>query len=387
MRIHYTFQGSTKTFDRETTQVVIGRPKPGVEVDLDLSPDDTVSRPHARLWMEDGHWWIEDLRSSHGTKVNQQDIRYSGKSLLQAGDVVEIGVTRLVVDVPAPPPKPETLPGIEIAAMHDAAAPQVAQLADAAAGVSKALARDAAGLNFVERLKVLCDLPLQVSNDRPLDELFEVVLDRLVKVIPGAIRAAVLLCDAGSGELLPRAFRSPGGTGPAVSETLARRSISERKGLLWLRGSQGDLSHSILINRIESGMYAPLLWGEQTFGVILVDNPQAGQPFLDDDLRFLVAVAQYTAAAVANHKLAEDLRRTVLIQERLLTSFSPKLRQTLLDRARHGRLRTGGERFGSDHSLLRHARLYAHRGGHGSGRRGGHAQRISARPHRAYPAA
>src|SRR5271157_2762485 len=120
MRIHHTLQGSSKTFDRDATQVLIGRPKPGVEVDLDLSPDDTVSRPHARVWMQDGRWWIEDLRSSHGTKVNDQEIRYAGQCPLQAGDVVEIGLTRLVVEVPAPPPKPATLPGIEIAAMHDA---------------------------------------------------------------------------------------------------------------------------------------------------------------------------------------------------------------------------------------------------------------------------
>jgi len=333
MRIHYTFQSTTKTFDRDASQVIVGRPKPGVEVDLDLTPDDTVSRPHARLWMEDGSWWIEDLRSSHGTKVNDREIRYSGKTALRAGDVVDIGVTRLVIELPAPAAKPATLPGIEIAAMQDAAA-----------GGAKALALDSGGSNFVARLKVLCELPLQISSDLPLDELFEVVLDRLVAVIPGAIRAAVLLVDTPSGELLPRAFRAPGGAGPAVSETLARRSIGERKGLLWLRGWEGDMTHSILVNRIESGMYAPLLWGEQAFGVICVDNPKAGQPFSDDDLRFLVAVAQYTAIAVANYRLAEDLRRTVLIQERLLTSFSPKLRQKLLDRARHGRLRTGGER-------------------------------------------
>src|SRR5579871_5582899 len=328
MRIHCTYNQATKTFDRDVTQVIIGRPKPGVEVDLDLTPDDTVSRPHARVWADDGRWWIEDLRSSHGTKVNSQEVRYGGKCPLKSGDVVEVGLTRLTmefpVELPAPAPRPVTLPGVEIAAMHDAGGSQVAQFSDAT------------GASFIPRL--------QLSSDQSLDTLFEVVLDRLVQVIPGASRAAVLLCEAGSGELLPRAFRSPGGSGPAVSETLARRSIAERKGLLWLRGSEAELSQSILINRIESGMYAPLAWGGQTFGVICVDNPQAGRPFLDDDLRFLVAVAQYTSIAIANNKLADDLRRTVLVQERLLTSFSPKLRQKLLERARNGRLRTGGER-------------------------------------------
>src|SRR5579871_5083767 len=135
MRIHCTYNQATKTFDRDVTQVIIGRPKPGVEVDLDLTPDDTVSRPHARVWADDGRWWIEDLRSSHGTKVNSQEVRYGGKCPLKSGDVVEVGLTRLTmefpVELPAPAPTPVTLPGVEIAAMHDAGGSQVAQFSDA----------------------------------------------------------------------------------------------------------------------------------------------------------------------------------------------------------------------------------------------------------------
>src|SRR5258708_5696839 len=241
-----------------------------------------------------------------------------------------ICVTTLRIDITSAPPKPDTLPGIEIAGMQDAMKPQ--------------FQTSAGDRQFADRLALLCELPLQMSADTPLDSLFETILARLVQVIPGAQRAAFLMCDPVSGELLPRAYVSPGGAGPAVSETLARRSIEEGKGFLWLRSQAGEASESILINRIESGMYAPLVWMDKAIGVLCVDHPQARTPFSNADLSFLVAVAQYAAMAVTNHNLAEDLRRTVRIQERLLTNFSPKLRQKLLDRARHGRLRAGGER-------------------------------------------
>ena len=58
MRIVYSYGGKESVFERDTSRVVIGRPKHGVAIDLDLSPDQTVSRPHARLWLEDGQCWI-----------------------------------------------------------------------------------------------------------------------------------------------------------------------------------------------------------------------------------------------------------------------------------------------------------------------------------------
>ena len=41
---------------------------------------------------------------------------------------------------------------------------------------------------------------------------------------------------------------------------------------------------------------------------------------------------------------AGRLRRSASLVERLLTNFSPKIRRKLLDKARQGRLRLGGEK-------------------------------------------
>lgn len=51
-------------------EVVIGRYNEKKEVHIDLSPDDSVSRIHARIWKNDGILYLEDLGSSGGTYVN-----------------------------------------------------------------------------------------------------------------------------------------------------------------------------------------------------------------------------------------------------------------------------------------------------------------------------
>ena len=61
--------------------------------DLDLTPDQIVSRPHARLWVAEGQHWIEDLSSRRGTQVNDEEIKGQGKRRLHAGDTIRIGDT------------------------------------------------------------------------------------------------------------------------------------------------------------------------------------------------------------------------------------------------------------------------------------------------------
>jgi hypothetical protein len=55
MRIVYSYQGKALVFNRETDQVIIGRPREGIVPDLDLTPDQTVLRPHARLLSPEVH--------------------------------------------------------------------------------------------------------------------------------------------------------------------------------------------------------------------------------------------------------------------------------------------------------------------------------------------
>jgi predicted component of type VI protein secretion system len=57
--------------------------------------DLTVSRRHARLVFRDGHWVIQDLGSTNGTRVNGVRV---GRCELQPGDDIDLGDERLRID-------------------------------------------------------------------------------------------------------------------------------------------------------------------------------------------------------------------------------------------------------------------------------------------------
>jgi adenylate cyclase len=99
-----------------------------------------------------------------------------------------------------------------------------------------------------------------------------------------------------------------------------------------------------LLSRSKAGMYVPLIWKGRVIGVACVDNSDGGTLFTSDDLRLMLAVAHYAAMAAMQHQLQSELRRNAELLARLLTNFSPKLRERLLSRAVHGRLRLGGEK-------------------------------------------
>ena len=71
---------------------VLGRPQ--------LNPDDVqMSQQHARIVIQGGLGWIEDLNSTNGTWVNHQ--RVAGWRLLRSGDQLKIGNSVCLVEVSA----------------------------------------------------------------------------------------------------------------------------------------------------------------------------------------------------------------------------------------------------------------------------------------------
>lgn len=58
-------------------------------------PDPYVSRRHARIFYKDGEWYIEDLDSTNGTIVNNEDIKGKGPIKLDDGSEIIIGLTVL----------------------------------------------------------------------------------------------------------------------------------------------------------------------------------------------------------------------------------------------------------------------------------------------------
>ena len=60
-------------------------------------PDETASLEHALIHLRDGQWWLEDLGSRNGTRLNDNAI--GEPSPVMAGDVIGVGRVKLKVEL------------------------------------------------------------------------------------------------------------------------------------------------------------------------------------------------------------------------------------------------------------------------------------------------
>lgn len=88
LQIRYQYDGEWKIKSLSKGPVIIGR-NDGVGIHVPSSSDMQVSRVHAKIWLENGKYWLEDLNSTNGTTVNSIEItdRYE----LREGDEIRIG--------------------------------------------------------------------------------------------------------------------------------------------------------------------------------------------------------------------------------------------------------------------------------------------------------
>jgi hypothetical protein len=80
-------------FPLNSAPVTVGR---GGQNDLVLTGDEFASARHARIELRRDGAWVQDLESTNGTFVNGS--RVTGAQRLDAGDVLRVGETDLVVE-------------------------------------------------------------------------------------------------------------------------------------------------------------------------------------------------------------------------------------------------------------------------------------------------
>jgi len=200
-------------------------------------------------------------------------------------------------------------------------------------------AEDLGNLNSVnQRLTLFYELPLQFGKETRLEALLQLVVERVVDVIPWAKRGAVLVKER-NGKLALKAHLPVGH--PAMSVTLAQRAMDQHSAFIWppVSLTKEQIPNSVGVYQIESAMYAPLMWRGETFGAVCVDNESAGT-FSGDDLRLLQAVAHHAAMAVANLELRKEGQEQMEVLNNMLKLVSPQIGERLKQR---GQVRLCGE--------------------------------------------
>jgi len=85
--------GEGNEFPLNSAPVTVGR---GGQNDLVLTGDEFASARHARIEVRGDGVWVQDLDSTNGTYVNGS--RVAGAQRLDAGDVLRVGETDLLVE-------------------------------------------------------------------------------------------------------------------------------------------------------------------------------------------------------------------------------------------------------------------------------------------------
>jgi len=338
MIIYYSIPPHTpERFESESDTIIIGRSqKDGQSIDLDLAMDEYASHRHARLTFENGQYWIEDLGSRNGTLVNGKSL--CEKTRLSPQSKLQIGETIITIPMEAAP---------VAATVIDQEVPEgtIINTDDVMTSLTKTERGEAFQMPAQEwrMLKAFNDLCQSIGKAGNLDTLDKVLVDQLKQAMSCAQRGAILMPDS-RGELLLKAHWPAGDH--SVSSTLSKRAYANREAFIWTAPSEAKTGpatpHSAVYFKVQAAIYAPLTIGEQTLGVICVDNYLSREAFSPVDLELLRAIAGQISVFLRDHVLREDLKRKETTRNNLMRQFSPESAKRVMDK--YGGLRGGGER-------------------------------------------
>ena len=182
------------------------------------------------------------------------------------------------------------------------------------------------------RLALLYELPLKFGEETRLDTLLQLIVERVVDVIPGAVRGALFIKDRRTDDL--RLKHALPIDNPSLSTTLAQKAMKRREAFIWpankaVKDDINAVPDSAVAHQIESAIYAPLLWKGDVLGIVCVDNCETCSAFKSDDLRLLQAIAHHAAMGVGQMQLQEDLREETRILNKYVKLVSPQLAERL----------------------------------------------------------
>ncbi len=292
--------------------------------------DRFLSRRHSRIFRRGEELLIEDLGSRNGTLVNGRPVRQA--TPLGPGDVIKIsGSVLTVLD-----PLAATVSGSPGSGHPGSGPPGSGQPALSGELPDHTILKSASGLlsdvaaggrgfrgeeevrRYAERLQLLNDVHRALGRSIELDELLELILERVFDHLRPE-QGAIFLKD--DGELVLAATRSlPGAEGEFVTSTSLQREVTEKGMAALVLDVASDErfagAQSILFSGISSLVAAPLLDVEGTLGMIALSSRAGVRQFSEGDMELLVSLASVAALCLRNVALAaEAVERQRLEQE------------------------------------------------------------------------
>jgi serine phosphatase RsbU (regulator of sigma subunit) len=334
------FEPSTIKFDK--MKMTIGRSSRN---DICIG-DPFASRLHAELKREGDQVVLIDAGSANGTFLNGQ--RVTAPIPLRPGDLIRIGET----EIEYTPGEQDLLSG---ATVYLSGAGADALPADTitspisnrstndlissirsgamtserrSSGARVAVGPDTAAADL---LSVVSQVGIALLPRTTLEDTLKMTIDLVFQAIP-AERGFLFLKEGD--ELNCKIARGAHhGVIPAASEVQISRSITNKvlnEGASVLTSDamhdpRFQSQHSVVLSQIRSVMAVPLASGEETFGMIYVDNPFDDR-FREEDLKVLTTIASVASIKIENERLLDERLEKRRMEEELKVASEIQMR-------------------------------------------------------------
>jgi len=289
--------------------------------------DTSVSRRHARLVCREGRWFVEDLGSRFGTRLNGNAI--AGTEALHPGDEIRLGETVLRVE--------------HVEGVAHVEAVQAAPLSDnqtifsVLKPASELMHADEPGVQASSRLRLLNDVHRALAAPISRETLLQLILDRAF-VLLRPDHAAIFLKRPG-GELYQAAERrSPQSTGEMLMSRRLADEVAVKGAAALVFDAPLDerfASESVIASGVRSIVAAPFSDAEGCLGMIALCSNMHARRFEEQDLELLVSLASVAAMRVRNIVLAEEAAERRVIDREL--ALARDIQMGMLQRRSLGR--------------------------------------------------
>jgi serine phosphatase RsbU (regulator of sigma subunit) len=276
--------------------------------------DEGLSRRHLVIERKDSRWLLTDAKSRNGTYLNGKPLAVTevlrDRDRINAGHLVIEFREGYTVD-PSPTP---------IEFEDSSTDVSISTATNLAAATDRTLTSSA----DIARARRLMDALLRAGRElaarRPLNELFQAIVDLLIDVVR-APRGVLLIVE--DGDPVVRALTGhPRGEPFRTNRYILDRVIQNRESLM----ERAELPSFIAV---------PLQTDRRVLGVIYLDSPDVFHEFTNDDLDLATVMANIAALHMENARVAEveeierqvrrDLEQAAEIQRILLPATSPKV--------------------------------------------------------------
>jgi adenylate cyclase len=316
--------------------VVLGRSPTQADVTV---REEKISRRHARVVYEEGAWFLEDLGSANGTRLNDS-MNPVTREAIRSGDTIMLGEVPIRFDIEG---------GNQSAAQKVVFSEEASQRNKTAAfrmsdlGLQSEVS-DALGTGDNDRaaawaVSLFTEAAQVILSSTSLDDMLEKILDLVFQNMP-AERGVIALTDE-RGAIEPRVMKRRDGRTDAeqlrISESIAQEAIQSQTAFRVghaLSDEKFGVEESVINMNIQSAMCAPLAAPgtdeARVVGIIYVDFVSRLKPFSEDDLRLLSAFAAFAAVAVEQRRLLDEIRFEQECRAKLSKYNSPQIVERII---------------------------------------------------------